>query len=247
LPRPDTAARLPCGPTRALGHGHCAGLRHRRPFSKHGVWHEDPRRVAAGRRCRRAHHRGLCTRTSALGPQPREFDLNMRKLGGLSSRPSLRGFPDANAVNFGGGIPHPYRPNQPAYESFPVPGLCCRTRSIALARAAGRRFGSKSSRALRRSPAWPPWCAGSRHQEQRARMPKARAHQFVMVDGRVLRPRSARHVRRVSSHLGWGVGAGRTPSRWSWPGRLRKRGRVQRATGTSCLCRVSCAADRAIC
>jgi diaminopimelate decarboxylase len=42
------------------------------------------------------------------GPQPGEFEENMRKLVALFAEIIPR-FPDANAANLGGGVPHPYR------------------------------------------------------------------------------------------------------------------------------------------
>jgi diaminopimelate decarboxylase len=97
-----------------FGHGHVQACDTGGPSSKHGVWHEDLEELrqaaaAAGLTIVALHaHIGT-------GPQPREFDQNMRKLVDFFEA-ILPGFPNANAVNFGGGIPHPYRPNQPAYD-----------------------------------------------------------------------------------------------------------------------------------
>jgi len=49
------------------------------------------------------------------GPSPRDFDANMRKLVDFFAS-VLPAYPDVEAVNFGGGIPHPYRPNQAPYD-----------------------------------------------------------------------------------------------------------------------------------
>jgi diaminopimelate decarboxylase len=49
------------------------------------------------------------------GPQVREFDQNMRALTEVFAA-LLPDFPDVTAVNFGGGIPHPYRPDSQAYD-----------------------------------------------------------------------------------------------------------------------------------
>jgi diaminopimelate decarboxylase len=49
------------------------------------------------------------------GPDPRDFDRNMRKLVDFFAA-ILPEFPDLQAVNFGGGIPHPYRPGATPYD-----------------------------------------------------------------------------------------------------------------------------------
>jgi diaminopimelate decarboxylase len=97
-----------------FGHGHVQACDTGGPSSKHGVWHEDlddlrQAAAAAGLKIVALHaHVGT-------GPQPREFDQNMRKLVDFFAA-ILPEFPDAEAVNFGGGIPHPYRPNESAYD-----------------------------------------------------------------------------------------------------------------------------------
>ena len=47
-------------------------------------------------------------------------------------------FPDVEAVNLGGGIPHPYRPGAPTLRPRLVPPACSSRRRRALAKAAGR-------------------------------------------------------------------------------------------------------------
>ena len=49
------------------------------------------------------------------GPELREFDANMRHLVEFMAT-LLPSFPDVNAVNLGGGIPHSYRPGKPDYD-----------------------------------------------------------------------------------------------------------------------------------
>ena len=97
-----------------FGHGHVQACDTGGPSSKHGVWHEDLEELrqaaAAAGLAIVALHAHIGT-----GPQPREFDQNMRKLVDFFEA-ILPRFPDANAVNFGGGIPHPYRQNAPAYD-----------------------------------------------------------------------------------------------------------------------------------
>jgi diaminopimelate decarboxylase len=99
-----------------FGHGHVQACDTGGPSSKHGIWYEDPilstaRRLAADCRLPIV---GLHAHIGT-GPNPREFDGNARKLVDAFAA-LLPLFPDAEAVNFGGGIPHPYRPGQTAYD-----------------------------------------------------------------------------------------------------------------------------------
>ncbi len=97
-----------------FGHGHVQAVDTGGPSSKHGVWHEDlaeARTLAAEARLPIvALHVHVGT-----GPKKGEFDANMRKLIDFYEE-LLPQFPDAVAVNFGGGVPHPYRPGAPAYD-----------------------------------------------------------------------------------------------------------------------------------
>ncbi|HEY0708941.1 MAG TPA: hypothetical protein VGG33_19180, partial [Polyangia bacterium] len=80
-----------------FGHGHVNSCDTGGPSSKHGVWHEDiaeARRLAADAKYPVvALHAHIGT-----GPQPREFDENMRKLVTFYEA-LLPQFPDATAVN----------------------------------------------------------------------------------------------------------------------------------------------------
>lgn len=99
-----------------FGHGHVDACDTGGPSSKHAIWHEDPiladtRKLAADRGLPIvALHAHIGT-----GPDPREFDGNVRKLVDFFAR-LLPLFPDALTVNFGGGIPHPYRPGKAPYD-----------------------------------------------------------------------------------------------------------------------------------
>ncbi|HVR60790.1 MAG TPA: diaminopimelate decarboxylase, partial [Polyangia bacterium] len=97
-----------------FGHGHVQSCDTGGPSSKHGIWHEglaDARAQAADARLPIvALHAHIGT-----GPQIREFDQNMRRLTDVYAR-LLPDFPDVQAVNFGGGIPHAYRPDAQAYD-----------------------------------------------------------------------------------------------------------------------------------
>ena len=81
----------------------------------------EARRVArrrwggCARRRREAAHPRRCTRTSAAGPEVREFDENMRRLVDVYAS-LLPQFPDVEAVNLGGGLPHPYLPGAQEYD-----------------------------------------------------------------------------------------------------------------------------------
>jgi diaminopimelate decarboxylase len=99
-----------------FGHGHVQSCDTGGPSSKHGIWHEDP--ILADS-VRLASDAGLAIVALhahiGTGADPRDFDGNARKLVDFFAK-LLPRFPDATAVNFGGGIPHPYRPGQPAYD-----------------------------------------------------------------------------------------------------------------------------------
>jgi diaminopimelate decarboxylase len=97
-----------------FGHGHVESCDTGGPSSKHGVWLDDLTRVrklaAAAKLPIVSLHAHIGT-----GPQIREFDQNMRKLVDLFVE-LAPGFPDLQAVNLGGGIPHPYKPESPTYD-----------------------------------------------------------------------------------------------------------------------------------
>src|SRR5262252_3788996 len=118
-----------------FGHGHVQSCDTGGPSSKHGVWFEDLARIRAMAAEAKlpivALHAHIGT-----GPQIREFDENMRKLVALFVE-LIPSFPALEAVNFGGGIPHPYRPGSPAYDlGWYRPVLT--EAAAALAKAAGR-------------------------------------------------------------------------------------------------------------
>jgi diaminopimelate decarboxylase len=97
-----------------FGHGHVQSCDTGGPSSKHGIWHQG----LAGLRARAADAKLPIVSLHAhigTGPQIREFDENMRKLVDVFAA-LLPEFRDVEAVNLGGGIPHPYRPGAPAYD-----------------------------------------------------------------------------------------------------------------------------------
>lgn len=97
-----------------FGHGHVQSCDTGGPSSKHGIWHEA---LAAARAQAKDAHLPIVALHAHIGtgPQIREFDENMRRLTEVYAR-LLPDFPDVEAVNFGGGIPHPYRPESPPYD-----------------------------------------------------------------------------------------------------------------------------------
>lgn len=99
-----------------FGHGHVQSCDTGGPSSKHGIWHQDPTWADARTKAAAAGMKvvGLHTHIGT-GPEPRDFDRNMRKLVDFFAA-ILPEFPDLQAVNFGGGIPHPYQPGAPAYD-----------------------------------------------------------------------------------------------------------------------------------
>jgi diaminopimelate decarboxylase len=97
-----------------FGHGHVQACDTGGPSSKHGLWYED---IAASRRQAAEADLPIVALHAHIGtgPQIREFDANMRRLTDLYAE-LLVDFSDVQRVNYGGGIPHPYRPGAEAYD-----------------------------------------------------------------------------------------------------------------------------------
>ncbi len=118
-----------------FGQGHVDSCDTGGPSSKHGIWPDrlpDVRRdAAAGGLAIRMLHAHIGT-----GPQLREFDTNVMRLVAFF-RSLLPEFPDVDAVSLGGGIPHPYRPEESAYNPGSLRALLNDAVST-LASAAGR-------------------------------------------------------------------------------------------------------------
>lgn len=97
-----------------FGHGHVKSCDTGGPSSKHGIWPDQLEQVR-----RNAVEARLPVVTLhahvGTGPELREFDANMRRLVDFMVD-LLPAFPDVQAVNLGGGIPHPYRPGKQAYD-----------------------------------------------------------------------------------------------------------------------------------
>jgi len=120
-----------------FGHGHVQSCDTGGPSSKHGIWGEDLAEVARQAAAARLPIVSLHAHVGT-GPGIREFDRNMRRLVD-SFVDIVARFPDLEAVNLGGGIPHPYRPEAEAYDlDWYRPVLVEATKR--LAQATGRRI-----------------------------------------------------------------------------------------------------------
>jgi diaminopimelate decarboxylase len=97
-----------------FGHGHVQSCDTGGPSSKHGIWHEG---MAALRERAQVARLPIVELHGHLGtgPDVRELDVNLRRFVELVAG-ALPQFPDVEAVNLGGGIPHPYRPGAPPYD-----------------------------------------------------------------------------------------------------------------------------------
>jgi diaminopimelate decarboxylase len=97
-----------------FGHGHVQACDTGGPSSKHGIWYEDIADVAE--LARRAGFPVVALHAHVgTGPQIEEFDRNMRRLVDTFAE-LLEQFPQVKSVNFGGGIPHAYRPGAASYD-----------------------------------------------------------------------------------------------------------------------------------
>jgi diaminopimelate decarboxylase len=97
-----------------FGHGHVQSCDTGGPSSKHGIWFDQAPAVA-----QEAARHGLSTvllhAHVGSGPTPEEFITNMQHLVEFFAT-HLEAYPDLQAVNLGGGIPHPYRPDAAAVD-----------------------------------------------------------------------------------------------------------------------------------
>jgi len=97
-----------------FGHGAVESCDTGGPSSKHGIWPDALELVRAA-----AHEAKLSIVTLhghiGTGPELPEFSTNLRRLMEFFAA-LLPTFPQVHTVNLGGGIPHPYRLGEPAYD-----------------------------------------------------------------------------------------------------------------------------------
>lgn len=97
-----------------FGHGHVQACDTGGPSSKHGIWYEEI--AEAADLAKRAGFAVVALHAHVgTGPQIEEFDRNMKRLVGTFGE-LLERFPQVKSVNFGGGIPHAYRPGATSYD-----------------------------------------------------------------------------------------------------------------------------------
>jgi diaminopimelate decarboxylase len=108
------------------------------PSSKHGIWYQALADLRARAETAKLPIVELHTHLGT-GPQVQEFDDNLRRFVELVAG-TLPQFPDVEAVNLGGGIPHPYRPGAARYDL---------TRFRALLLEAAERLAAAARRPIR--------------------------------------------------------------------------------------------------
>jgi diaminopimelate decarboxylase len=120
-----------------FGHGHVNATDTGGPSSKHGVWHEDADEV---RRAAGAAGLPIVLLHAHVGSGPAidEFNANMARLSHFFTE-LMADYPDVEAVNVGGGLPHPYRPEAPKVDLQPL-GRTLREAQERLSTRAGRQL-----------------------------------------------------------------------------------------------------------
>ena len=206
-----------------FGHGHVQSCDTGGPSSKHGIWHEALTALAARAAAAKLPITTLHAHVGT-GPDVREFEDNLRRVVELAAA-RLAAFPDVEAVNLGGGIPHPYRPGAPVYDLGGFRKLLVEA-AARLAAAAGRpiRVEIEPGR-------YPIAGAGLlvcrvKDIKQTQTNPKGPGQKFIMVDAGfndLIRPAmygSYHHISIV------GKGAGRAPEPFVVAGPLCESGDV---------------------
>jgi diaminopimelate decarboxylase len=97
-----------------FGHGHVQSCDTGGPSSKHGLWFDEAPALAEDA-ARRGMPTVLLHAHVGSGPTPEEFAANMQQLVAFFAS-QLAAYPHVQAVNLGGGIPHPYRAGAPAVD-----------------------------------------------------------------------------------------------------------------------------------
>jgi diaminopimelate decarboxylase len=118
-----------------FGHGHVSACDTGGPSSKHGIWHEQADEVI---RAARAAGFKIVLLHSHVGSGPGidEFNANVAKLTQFFAE-RMNDYPDLEAVDLGGGIPHTYRPDGPRVDLNPL-GETLRRAQQQLSKQAGR-------------------------------------------------------------------------------------------------------------
>ena len=121
-----------------FGYGHVQSCDTGGPSSKHGIWFDEALTVAHAA----TRHGMTVTLLHAhigSGPAVAEFTDNMQHLANFFAG-CLEAYPHVQAVNFGGGIPHPYRPGAPSADLEAFGRLLQRAQA---------RFNNQTGRAIR--------------------------------------------------------------------------------------------------
>ena len=97
-----------------FGHGHVQSCDTGGPSSKHGIWFDEALAAAHA-----ATHSGMAVTLLhahiGSGPEVAEFITNMQHLVSFFAE-CLEAYPQVQAINLGGGMPHPYRPGAPTVD-----------------------------------------------------------------------------------------------------------------------------------
>lgn len=192
-----------------FGHGHVRAVDTGGPSSKHGIWYDD---LDAVRRA--AESAGylivLLHAHVGSGPAIDEFNANVGKLEHFFLE-RIADFPDLEAVNLGGGIPHAYRPELPPIDLTPLGRIL---------QAAQQRLSAQAGRTLRveiepgRYVVAPSAALVARVTDVKATCTneKGPGHTFVMVDAGfvdLVRPAMYGSYHHITVHPTTGDGATR--------------------------------------
>lgn len=206
-----------------FGHGHVQSCDTGGPSSKHGIWLDDLADVIRAAAEAKFPIVSLHAHVGT-GPQIREFDANMRKLVDAFVDLVPR-FPDLDAVNLGGGIPHSYRPDAEVYDlDWYRPVLLDAVRRLAA--AAGRRVRVEIEPGRYLVAGMAALVARVKDIKRTRANDKGPGHEFVMVDAGfadLVRPAMYGAYHHISIV---GVGASRLPEPFVVAGPLCESGDV---------------------